>query len=311
MPKILVIGSLNMDYAVYVDHIPLAGETILASDFFVNPGGKGANQAYAAAKLGGSECTAAMLGAVGDDADGAALLKNLSCAGVDVNPVIVHKGTHTGVALITVSGAGENTIAVSPGANAALTEAHIEQNAALIAASDVVVMQMEIPFPVIVRAAKTAKALGKIVFLDPAPVPKIFPAELFEFVDFIKPNETELASLAAQLGITGDSAQCDIVAGAAALRKKGISCVLVSRGKDGVYIDSAHEGTHTVAPPDVHAVDTTAAGDCFTAAFAVRLACGDSVLDAARFANKAAALSTTKKGAQSSIPSLEEVLHHS
>jgi ribokinase len=304
MKKILVIGSCNMDYVVSAHHIPAAGETILASEAFVNPGGKGANQAFAAARLAGNnKGVVAMIGAVGDDPNGEALKKNLADAGVDVSRVVTRSGVTSGMALITVSDQGENTIAVAAGANATITETDIDGANQLFDDAAIIVMQMEIPLATIVYAAKKAKAAGKTVILDPAPAPKIFPAELYRYIDFIKPNETELAALASSLGVHGGIEAC-----AAALRNAGVPCVLVSMGKDGVFINDEKTGVNKIAAPNVHVVDTTAAGDCFTAALAVRLAHGDDTLKAAEFANKAAALSVTKKGAQSSIPSLEEVL---
>lgn len=295
--KILIIGSLNLDLVVRVDHMPAVGETILCSEMNQIPGGKGANQAYAAGRLGAN---VGMLGAVGCDTYADILLENLKKGGVDVSSIIRKNGATTGVALITVNSRGDNHIVVVSGANSLLSVADIDANIDLIKTCDLLVLQMEIPADTVCYAAKLAKRLGKTVILDPAPVPKIFPEELFETIDILKPNETELSML------TGMNPR-DYAAAAALLRKKGVREVLVTLGAQGVYMDSETVGTVMLPAHKVEAVDTTAAGDAFTAALAVSLANGKSILDAAVFANRVSAVTVTRKGAQSSIPSLEEV----
>ena len=197
---------------------------------------------------------------------------------------------------------GNNSIVVVPGANGALTPQDIEGHQNLVEESELLVMQLEIPLETVLYAAKLAKSLGKTVILDPAPVPENFPEELYRYIDILKPNETELARL------TGISAKgTGYVQGAEALRRKGVKNVLVTLGEKGAYLDSEKEGRAEIPPFPVKAVDTTAAGDAFTAAVAARLAEGNSLWEAAGFAARVSSIVVTRKGAQSSIPSMEEV----
>lgn len=297
--KIVVVGSLNMDMVAKVDHTPVVGETILTNKMELIPGGKGANQAYAAGRLGAD---VSMLGAVGNDSYGDALLGSLKYAGVDVSSILRKQGENTGIAMIAVNTDGDNCIIVVSGANATLSVEDIEQNLELIKSADVVVLQLEIPLDTVLYTAKTAKAYGKTVILDPAPVPKVFPEELYRYVDIIKPNETELAMLT---GLT--ASEDDIKTGAQMLREKGVKEIMVTLGEKGVFIDSEACGEYLISGYKVNAVDTTAAGDSFTAALALKIAEGNSIVEAAKFANKVASIVVTREGAQSSIPTLEEV----
>ena len=286
-----------MDMVVKVPHMPAAGETILAGNMELVPGGKGANQAYAAGRLG---ARVTMFGAVGSDSYADIEKNSLASAGVDTSRLLVREGKSTGLAWITVNAAGDNSIVVIPGANATVTEQDIADNEDLLRGSDILLCQLEIPLKTVVYAAKRAKELGKTVILDPAPVPQEFPEELFSYIDIIKPNETEAAQLLGA-SVNGYEDASD------KLRAKGVKNVLITLGPKGAYINSETEGKHLMPVRQVPVVDTTAAGDSFTAALAVRLAAGSSLVQAVRYANEVAAIVVTRKGAQTSIPSADEV----
>ena len=286
-----------MDMVVKVPHMPAAGETILAGNMELVPGGKGANQAYAAGRLG---ARVTMFGAVGSDSYADIEKNSLAAAGVDTSRLLVREGKSTGLAWITVNEAGDNSIVVIPGANATVTEQDIVDNEALLRDCDILLCQLEIPLKTVVYAAKRAKELGKTVILDPAPVPQEFPEELFSYIDIIKPNETEAAQLLGA-SVNGYEEASD------KLRAKGVKNVLITLGPKGAYINSETEGKLLMPVRQVPVVDTTAAGDSFTAALAVRLAAGSSLVQAVRYANEVAAIVVTCKGAQTSIPSADEV----
>lgn len=299
MKKILVIGSLNLDMVVNVDHTPAVGETILSDKMEMIPGGKGANQACAAGCL---NADVTMFGAVGSDMYADIQMKSLSAAGVDISRIIKRAEATTGIALITVNSDGDNCIVVVSGANATLSCRDIDDNIDLLKEADIIIFQLEIPLETVCYGAKAAKELGKTVILDPAPVPKIFPEELFRFVDIIKPNETELQMLTGM-----DHVESHLAEAASLLKRKGVKNVLVTLGEKGVYLDSEVDGIWRIPAVPVEAVDTTAAGDSFTAALAVMLADGKSLKEAASFANYVSAIVVTRKGAQSSIPTFDEV----
>ena len=303
MGKILVIGSLNVDMVMNVDHMPAEGETILCDGMTLVPGGKGANQACAAGRLG---TDVAMLGAIGDDDYGALQLKSLSEAGVEVGGLLKKEGQNTGTAFITVNKSGNNSIVVVPGANSAFRPEDIEANRELIEQCEIMILQLEIPLDTVCYAAKLAKSLGKTVILDPAPVPEHFPEELYEYVDIVKPNETELGMLT---GIA--EAQKHLTEAAQVLKARGVKNVLVTLGGDGVYINPESGEEILIPACKVKAVDTTAAGDSFTAALAAMLLNGESLEAAAEFANRVSAIVVTRKGAQSSIPTIDEVVNYS
>ena len=297
MKKILVIGSLNADIVVCVPHIPVAGETILAETADIIPGGKGANQAYAAGKLGAQTI---MFGAVGADRYAEIEKKSLQSAGVDVSHLLVRNDCATGLAWITVNDAGDNSIVVVPGANTTLSEKDIIDNDDLLQNCDIILCQLEIPMQTVLYAARRAKELSKTFILDPAPAPKVFPSELYAYIDIIKPNETELALLTGK-NLSDYENASDI------LRAKGVKNVIVTLGEKGAFVNSEVDGKHLVPARPVPVVDTTAAGDSFTAALAVQLASGASLLQAVHYANEVAAIVVTRKGAQTSIPSAAEV----
>ncbi|MDR2932262.1 MAG: ribokinase [Oscillospiraceae bacterium] len=297
MKKILVVGSLNMDISVQVDEMPCAGETVLSKGHAFLPGGKGANQAFACAALG---APVMMLGCVGRDDYGDALIKSLTGAGVDCSLIARRADTATGMALITVNEKGENAITVIQGANGVVDKQYIDDNMDALTACDIVVVQLEIPMDTVIYTIQKAKALNKTVIVDPAPAPDYFPDILYGLIDILKPNEHELAKLA---GI----AQGDIRGGLRALQKKGAGAIIVTLGADGALICTEDGMCETIAGIETEVVDTTAAGDTFTAALAVMLSEGGTMREAVRFANKAASMAVTRRGAQPSIPTRSEL----
>ena len=298
---IVVVGSLNADLCVQVPRFPAPGETISGHGFTVVPGGKGANQACAAGRLGGH---VAMAGQVGADAQGAMLRDSLAGAGVDVRWVTVDPAAATGVAIIAVDASGENEIVLASGANGTFTPERLEKAEGAIRDARVVLLQLEIPMGTVLRAARTARAAGVAVVLDPAPAVPVA-GELLALADYVTPNEGELARLAgaAPGREPGDR---DIDAQARTLLDRGCRRVIVKLGARGARLVEAGRA-QTWPGLAVHAVDTTAAGDAFNGALAVALA-EDRPLDAAiRFANAAGALSVTRPGAQPSMPTRAEV----
>lgn len=294
-PRIVVIGSINMDLVCQTAHIPVPGETVLGEDLQTIPGGKGANQAVAAARLGGS---IAMIGRVGDDAFGATLLAGLKRNGVDMSHVRVTKKCASGCALITVAANGENSIVVSPGANGRVTPADVAKARDIIKGASAVVMQLEIPLETVEFAIRLCRKLGVRTILDPAPVPaKGLPKALYE-VDILSPNQSEAKSLAGRKGE-------DQMLGQMLLRR-GPEMVVLKRGEQGSLIFQGRD-ICGVRPFAVKAVDTTAAGDAFTAGMAVGLGEGKSIGDAVGFANAAGAICCTRLGAQPSLPTRTEV----
>lgn len=300
MKKILVIGSLNMDTTVQVEHTPITGETILAGKTVLNPGGKGANQAYAIGKIGGN---VAMIGAVGQDTYGEKVRNNLASVGVDVSAISVRPTESTGAAFVMVNEDGDNSIVVTPGANATVDTRDIDENIDLMKESDIIIMQLEIPLETVMYAAKRAKGLGKKVILDPAPVPRFFPRELLPYIDILKPNETELSMLT-NMAIDGEES---LRKAALSIRNEGVKEVIVTLGKAGVYIDSEYAGKIRIPSPEVKVVDTTAAGDTFMAALAIKIAEEETTERACQFANQLSGIVVSREGAQSSVPSKMEI----
>ncbi|WP_196592321.1 ribokinase [Pectinatus frisingensis] len=302
MKKILVVGSLNMDFSIEISKFPRNGETVLGKTMSLIPGGKGANQAYAAAKLGGN---VSMIGAVGDDSFGEMLVSNLQLVNVDTSGIACIKGVPTGNAFVMIEPDGNNRIIVIQGANKCIDCTAIDKNIRLIDACDVVIVQLEIPIEVVAYVCKEAKRRNKIVVLDPAPAIKNFPLDIFKYVDVIKPNETELAIL------TGHETECrdDILAAGKVLIQRGAKVVVATLGGSGAVL--IKKDMHQFFPAKkVDAVDTTAAGDCFTAAFALAFN-GNNSEYAIKFAGRVSSIVVTRKGAQSSIPSSAELLNWS
>ena len=298
MAKILVAGSLNMDLRFSMKRMPLEGETVLGDGLLYNPGGKGANQAAAAAKLGGD---VAMLGAVGRDGFGDVLSRSLEDCGCDVS-ALRRVSAPTGTACIYVDEQGRNSIVVIAGANAYCDTEYLKECENALEQCDILMLQLEIPYDAVWYLAKKAHALGKTVILNPAPAPDEIPESVLKCVDWLTPNETELSRL------TGMPCEepSEIGEAAAKLQTMGVRNVLVTVGSRGAYLCTA-EGAELIPTEKVKAVDTTAAGDCFNGAFAVALSEGQAPEDAVRFANKAASLSVTREGAQASLPSREEI----
>ena len=301
MAKIVVVGSLNMDLVATSPRIPVVGETIIGDTYFTEPGGKGANQAYAAAKLGGS---VAMLGRIGEDEFGREMKDNLLKVGCDASGIRVESGA-SGVALIFVAATGQNSIIVVPGANTKFTPAHIAQDSGYLNGARVVMLQLENPTETVLAAAIEARRQGALVVLDPAPAPTSpLPQELIDNVDVMTPNETEAAILAGLPPGRLQPAQAAELG--KALQKRGAKTVIMKLGDQGCVL--VRSGEPVLLPaPNVEAKDTTAAGDTFNAGLAVALSEGLDLPDACRFANYAASLSVTRLGTQIAVPSREEV----
>lgn len=299
--NILVIGSLNMDWIIKVPRTPLAGETLTGEFSLAVPGGKGANQAFAASNLGGQVY---MLGAVGTDEDGTTLIQTLQHAHVHTEAVAQLKHHKTGLALIYVNHEGDNTIVVLPNANAQVDHAAIDAHQTLLHQSDFVLLQMEIPEETLYYAIDLAHELGKTIILNPAPAPDAIPDCILSKIDYLTPNETELATLS---GIPVDTLE-NIEKACQYLIHKGVKNVITTLGARGALLVNAERTTHFKGYP-AHAIDTTAAGDSFNGALVTYLSQGKTIDEAIDFGNKVASITVTRVGAQSSIPSLEEVLH--
>jgi len=309
---ITVVGSLNMDLVMRAPHLPQPGESVIGSDFHTLPGGKGANQAVAAARLGAQT---AMVGRVAGDGFGQELRSTLDAAGVDHTFVTQDPEVATGVALITVDDNGQNTLVVASGANMRLTPHDVEAAQASIAAADVLLLQLESPLESVIRAAEIAHAHGVRVILNPAPAQPL-PVHLLSLVDALIPNETETSILTGdpigewlQFPPPGSDAPPAFRNEAAqrTARKLGVGTVILTLGEYGsLLIPEEGEPLH-VPPFRVKAVDATAAGDAFVAAFGVALAEGRAFAEAMRWGNAAGALAATQLGAQPSLPTRHEV----
>lgn len=297
MKNICVIGSLNMDLVVNVDTMPKPGQTIIGSNFKEVPGGKGANQAVAMTRLNGN---VSMIGKVGEDGFGQTLINSLKNDKVDTTYIQTAKGA-TGVALITVDKNAQNSIVVSPGANFEVKEDDIDNNIEAIKNSDIVVLQLETPLNTIKYALNKAKELNKYTILNPAPAVKL-DDEIIKNVDLLTPNETELEIIS---GVSIETEE-DIQKAAQIMIEKGVKELIVTLGSKGsLYINK--EKSMFKKAYKVEAVDTTAAGDSYTGALAVALSQDKNIEDAMDFASKVGALSVLKEGAQSSLPTLEDV----
>ena len=298
MAGIIVVGSLNMDLVVRAPHMPAPGETIIGSDFRTIPGGKGANQAVAAAKLGAQ---VSMVGRVGDDDFGRAQLRNLGQLGIDTRYITVDPDAATGIALITLDASGQNSIVIAAGANMHLTVADIDAAQEIIAQADVLVCQLESPLEAVEHAIALAHSCGVKVILNPAPARKLSPETLSK-VDFLIPNESETAILTGMEVTDVPSAK----KAADHLRQQGVGIVILTLGEKGALLVGPSEEMYIPAY-EVEVVDTTAAGDAFVGGFAVALAEGENLANAVRFANAAGALTVTRLGAQPSLPTRKEV----
>lgn len=306
MQKILVIGSMNMDMTVRVKDLPKPGETILSLGLTYDLGGKGANQACAAGRLGGN---VRMLGCVGNDDFGKQQLQALLAAGIDVSGIREAEGIPTGTAVICVSEKGNNCIVVESGANLACDEEYLLKQEATIRESDIVLAQMEIPEEALYRAIRIAADAHRTVILNPAPAPESIPEEIYKRIDYLTPNETELMRLAGlgEDSLNGEGYKEALETGARKLLEKRVKAIIVTLGENGCALFRGEEVFYYPGRK-VDAVDTTAAGDCFNGAFAVALAEGMDETEAIEFAVNASAISVTRKGAQKSLPLREEVL---
>jgi ribokinase len=295
--SILVFGSINMDLVCRVDRLPLPGETLPGSAFFSAPGGKGANQAAACARLGAE---VKLIGRVGEDVFGSSLREGLHGCGVDVCHVTVIPGA-SGVALITVDRNGENSIVIVPGANGQVGGPDLEVLDPALENAHTLLLQLEIPMEAVLQAARRAHSRGVRVVLDPAPALPL-PEELYRLVDVLTPNENECAALVGfpvhDLPFAEHAADV--------LLRRGVRQVVIKLGARGAYLHDGESGEMVPGFP-VEALDTTAAGDAFNGALAVALGNGHPLRQAVRFANAAGALSATRQGAQPSMPTRQEV----
>lgn len=297
--NIVVIGSLNMDWVIPVNHTPVEGETILADGYTEVPGGKGANQACAAGKLKGN---VSMLGLVGDDEIGDNLINNLKLVNVDVSRIEKSENINSGLALINVNSKGNNSIVVLPGANGRCDIKYIEKNIDIIEKSDIVLLQMEIPIETVEYVITVSKNLKKQVILNPAPAPDSLSDEVLSNIDILTPNETELEKISGKNVKTVE----DAIEASKSLLSRGVKNIIATLGEKGALLVNKDEVKEFKALK-VDAVDTTAAGDSFNGAVAVYLSEGHTISEAIEFANKVSSIAVTRKGAQTSIPERSEI----
>ncbi|MBW4632175.1 MAG: ribokinase [Iphinoe sp. HA4291-MV1] len=294
---IIVFGSINIDLVATAPRLPVAGETLLGHDFFKAPGGKGANQAVASARLGISTY---IVGRVGADSFGAELVRCLQTSGVQTDNVFVDETVSSGIAIITVDIRGENQIIVIPGANGRVNQEDVERLSCLLPKATALLLQLEIPIPAVVTAAKAAQKAGVTVILDPAPAQKDVPDELYPLVDIMTPNEVEAGQLVGFPVDTEESAK----KAAQVLQQRGVKNAIVKLGAKGVVCATPEETFFTPAFP-VHVVDTTAAGDAFNGGLAAALCEEFPLRQAIVWGAAAGALAVTKLGAQPSLPDRE------
>jgi len=298
---IIVVGSLNQDIVLGLRRFPTLGETVFGSSLRTFCGGKGANQAFAAAKLGGR---VSMVGQIGNDTAGDALLQSLGAVSVNIEHIARCKHESTGTAVIAVQEGGDNRIMVVRGANGSFSAAALESAKPLLAEAGAMLVQLEIPINTVTRAIEIAHHGGACVILDPAPAQDISDRVLSQ-VDYLAPNLYELAHLSGDR-LTHDSEEGQIVAAAQKLCARGVRTVIAKLGSRGAILVSAQD-SQKVPSFQVTAIDSTGAGDCFLGAFAAALMRGESELLASQFAAAAAAIAVTRNGAQASVPELAEV----
>lgn len=297
-PKIVVVGSSNTDMVLKVPRIPAPGESVIGGDFFIIPGGKGANQAVAAARAGAQ---VTFLACVGDDDFGTQAIENYQNDDIDTSFIKVKDGVSSGVAMINVSEDGENSITVAPGANNHLYPDDVSRRIVAFRDADMVLVQLEMPMETVEAVAQTANSLNIPLILNPAPA-AFLSNELLQMVSVITPNETEAALLTGRKGYD----DLDIPAMATELYEKGVKTVIITLGKKGVFLKNADHKEY-IPGFVVKAVDTTAAGDVFNGTLAAALASNISLREAIDFAQRAAAISVTRMGAQPSAPRLGEI----
>jgi ribokinase len=294
MPKVIVIGSANVDFTVAVDRLPTPGETVLGREFYQSYGGKGANQAVAARKAGAD---VVFLTKIGTDTNGKMMEKHLVSSGLPPTGILRDPKTPTGVALIMVDRMGINQIAVAPGSNQILTPEEVQRASSLMAGARVLLVQLEIPMATVHQALTLAKKHRLMTILNPAPAQPLS-TDLLKLVDILTPNEGEACRLGGQ-----EAAE----EGARVLMKRGAGSVIVTRGAGGALLMDSESGSRSFEGFSVEAVDSTGAGDAFNGALACALASGDKLDKAITFANAAGALATTKRGAQEAMPSRREI----
>lgn len=297
--SITVIGSSNTDMVIKTSRLPLPGETILGGDFLMNPGGKGANQAVAAARLSGK---VTLVAKVGNDVFGREARELFQAENLNIAYLSSDDSAPSGIALITVNEQGENCIVVAPGSNARLLREDIDMAAEAIREAEIVLMQLEVPLDTVTYATEMAVAAGRKVILNPAPAQPL-PTSLLSMIYLITPNETEAEILT---GIPVRD-QTSAIAAARALLSMGVKAVVMTLGSQGALVVT-DELSELIPTKSVKVVDTTAAGDCFNGALAVALCEGFSLQEAISFANKAATISVTRMGAQASAPFRNEIL---
>lgn len=297
--SVLVFGSINMDLVARTTRLPSPGETLIGKRFEMIPGGKGANQAVAVARLG---VLTQLVGRVGGDTFGQDLLRSLRESNVDCDAVLTDDMTHSGVAVISVNATGENHIIVIPGANGQVGQADVERLKESLPGRAVLLLQLEVPLSAVVAAANAAKHIGVTVILDPAPARSDLPDDLYPLLDILTPNQVEASQL---VGFPVKDVPSATKA-ANTLRQRGVNTVIIKLGQQGAICVGPDEAFH-IKPFPVEAVDTVAAGDAFNGGLAAALAEGLSLRPATAQANAVAALSVTKAGAQPSLPTREEL----
>jgi ribokinase len=302
--KIVVVGSINLDLVAYVERMPAEGETIAGYDFATYAGGKGANQAVAAARLGGD---VVMIGRLGKDDFAKQLLSGLQAAGVQTRCVLT-VAKPSGSAIILVNAQGHNSIVVLPGANQELRPEDLDQHMDELQSAAIILAQLEIPMATVERLAQLAASFGVPFILDPAPA-QALASDLLRNITWLTPNESETRSILANLDYSTEDLADDaaVISASQRLLATGVRNVILKRGEHGVFLSGKDVPPTHIGPYNVKAVDTTAAGDAFNGGFAYGLAGGMTPVDAARFACGVAAVSVTRAGAQPSMPTLDEV----
>ncbi|MBB1439470.1 ribokinase [Shewanella sp. SG41-4] len=296
MSTLLVIGSANADHVLTFNELPKAGQTLISQQYRFELGGKGANQAVAAARLSNTQQKVSLISALGDDSNAAIMRKSWAADGIDLNGCYEFKDHSTGTAMIFVNQHGENSIGVVPGANALLSVMHIQQQQNLFTQANYMLIQLETPLDSVREALSLAKQHGCTTILNPAPAATLS-HDILCLIDIITPNETEAFALTGIEVIDQESAS----KAADYLHDQGVNIVIITLGSKGAYFSEKGQGQH-IPTPVVSAIDTVAAGDTFNGALMVALDDGKSLKNAVEFANKASSITVTRNGAQSSIP---------
>ncbi|WP_353931388.1 ribokinase [Okeanomitos corallinicola TIOX110] len=291
--KIIVFGSINIDLVTTTPRLPIPGETLIGNSFFTTPGGKGANQAVALAKLG---IPTQIIGRVGNDNFGLELINNLKNCGVQTENIFIDETVNSGIAVITVGQKGENNIIVIPGANAKVNQEDINKLYPLLPTTNAILLQLEIPIDTVIQIAKIAQNTNIKIILDPAPA-QILPEEIYPLIDIITPNEIEASQLVG-FAVTGEETAAKA---AEILLQKGVKCAIIKLGAKGVFCATKQESFYIPAF-SVQAIDTVAAGDAFNGGLAAALFHQKPLKEAVNWGAATGALATTKLGAQSSFP---------